>query len=311
MYYLGPAIVLRNIMSKKTFLFFNGDGTDPTCTADLKHLLELTGSDSTVRLLDIANTNLDGLSKKDNPIIVIPPGSSSLIASSLSTTDHLKLRLSQNWGYLGICAGAYIAARDSHWFNCNYNKMISNYGKANYMCSLSDIGFKNSGYNVIQNSDSYGPFFPNDSFKSDKSKSKSNEVPYLTTINVSGTDFYQLYINGCGFALDTGDHNHDLVGYYADKASYSFFNDDNTLYKTIEPMASLVAKTSSKDRGAYLVSGTHLEAAVPGSKLLDYAAPKNASAKRDVLDPESFKILQDNAPGNLKQSLDLINITFG
>jgi glutamine amidotransferase-like uncharacterized protein len=260
--------------STKVFLY-NHSSTDELCRNDLKEFL-IQGN--IFSRLDICESdfsfNPDGLIKGGNPTLVIPGGSAIAMKTGLNETlGQFDPSLLDHCNILGVCAGGFTATSSA--LLCLTNTPTSLLKHPEYVYTMGK-GYTLTNFHVTKDFEAVGPIIPNASFRQRRFSELKDKalLPYKVEINLSGRtkQLSQLYLSGPGFFQTHAHPSCEVAATYADQESYTIDFPGAAPRVYTQLPAIIKRKTSAEHAGIYL-SGIHIEATLPGSKLLGFFTP--------------------------------------
>ena len=310
----------------KIFIY-NGANTGENSRQDARQLFEcedIFNKRPDVVLSDF-NENFSGLNPiQDNPTLVIPGGAAIFMGiDMLESGQKAKIQdlISQGFHFVGICAGAYLATTNSDIFNTRhvYHSIENTFSDPEFQMSSRIEQFS---FNICSSHSALGPFYPNKDYDDYPNKTElklKNLLPFNVTLSLNETSqkISQLFVGGCGFESqaipDRIDKKlpYEIVATYADRENYSFSYSDLEQKKTIHNFAAMIRKKAGsqpKDGGVFL-SGTHIEACVKDSKLLNYFHLVNERGKMKLTENQYNSLLE--AQNSAKEhAVHLLKSTF-
>jgi glutamine amidotransferase-like uncharacterized protein len=297
--------------SAKVFIY-NGPGSAPQSISDLQELFSSENifpckPDVSITPFDFNPTGLNF------PTFVVPGGSTSTMGRSLKPSmDKIKLELKEQFNYLGICAGAFIATIDADlFFTMHEYDNNSNYGRLSPPIFFTTTRKEKANLDFISDFKACGAFYPNDTYLYQKDGSK-DYMPYSVNISFSQTQSQQilpqLYVAGPGFfSLPNVNRRSEVIATYHDKSRYifSYSKHEN---KCITNFPSIIRKKPQDQEGGVLLSGPHLEACVTNSKMLSFF--KSSSPENPALKEEEYENLLENQAQTKTLVENLLRETF-
>ena len=242
-------------------IYSQPNSTGPSSVSDLKKLFELACPESRdIREFGL-DASLEGLDKTYT--LVVPGGSTTAIQrdfSKKSTIGETIVNLVNNYGvnYIGICAGAYVASNSAHAVFTPSQKLLD-------------------GLNLI-NVAAIGGISPGTSIECNITPAPEVVTTYKYDSEIS----YGMFISGCTFFQENIVPDYTVLEYIdtkqgatPSKSKPGFFERDNfssakKIPVTVYQQGKIDLKTRCKS-GNVLLTGIHPEAAVPESKLLEFA----------------------------------------
>lgn len=292
------------MLKTPTYLIYNGEGSSVNSVTDLEALCRISITGANVYKSDFA-CNFNGLDARQNPVVVLPGGAATTVGNKVkSTTNLTKWVEDMGWGYFGVCAGAYAAVFQAELYSCSHRII-------NGSLELPEYGYNTQDYQAdlaLCRRNAIGPFYPNDSYLNNRNRALY--MPYCINVIINGISYPQLYVGGCGFkvAWSASEPTKD-VGVYGDRNQYTFFKRGHRV--THNSLAAIVQRKRHGTRGPLLLSGVHLEAGVPNSRLLAAFRSNNPSEYCVALSSKDYAELQQARPKNLEMAKDLLRNTFG
>ncbi|GEM_PF-4290171 len=286
--------------------------------SDLKELFTSYGIFESVNVMESDfNFNVDGLNGRDITFI-IPGGQAMGMGMELKPRmEKMKSHFGNQFNYVGICAGAYIAPSEADIFNTNYKidqntKLLA---APEYVGHSSDF---EADLNIVSEYKAFGPFYPSEQ-DVDYSPMKGKLIPYCVNLALTNShcNISQLYVSGCGFesvASSSADKKTtEAIATYTSENPYKFFYPDDRSEKKIQRLSAMISRPANAEThsGGVFLAGTHIEACVKNSRMLSSFSPtKKADAKQMLLSKESHKLLEDSQEEAAKVVVTLLKDTF-
>jgi glutamine amidotransferase-like uncharacterized protein len=186
-----------------------------------------------------------------------------------------------NFNYVGVCAGGFLGANQADLFITSHFLNKADKLEAPIFHDTYSNNEDPPTFNLVPDYKAVGSFYPNDNYQ--LCPTYSTYIPYRVNLSLTenGRDFSQLYVGGPLFSPIKNTGQSSIVATYIERKSYVFpyvsyvFPPGEkykmiTTYKTITNPAAIIAKPSSENTGAVLLSGTHIETCVRNSQLLTF-----------------------------------------
>ncbi|WED41966.1 BPL-N domain-containing protein [Legionella cardiaca] len=268
-------------MTRKVFIY-NDIGTGPNSTSDIKELF--TSKDIFSSTPDVLEKNfdfnMDGLS---NPVFVVPGGSTTLIGHRLKPQmDKIKIQFKDRYGYVGVCAGAYLGVSDAELFHLHYEPMKEN-PKASFLCSTNTIKI---ALDMINDYGAFGAFYPNEKHRFETTKEL---IPYRVSISSTKTnrEFSQLYVAGPAFYPIDDKPRAQVMAYYKNSNQYTLFSNSHSNFNSLP---AIICRAPTEKSGGKFLAATHIETCIKNSKLLRFF--KQEGLKHNSLQEGEIEILE-------------------
>jgi glutamine amidotransferase-like uncharacterized protein len=298
-------------MPKKVFIYQDSN-TAYLSIPDLKELLSTTEIFSSAPDISIGsfNFNMDGLI---NPLFVIPGGSAICMgAEVLKQMNAIRSAMGEKYDFLGICAGGFLATESADLFQTPFKRssdveMLIPQWLGSFAEHNLDINSYAYSLKLFPDYKSVGPFYPNDSqMHFDTAKTY---VPHRVSLLVPGSQrrLEQLYMLGPAFVPTgcAGEKSEVVATYPDENYMFRYGRGDHRFFR--KP-AAILAKPATDKHGARLISSTHIETCVKGSKLL--AACNEDSAINIALPEDDYRKLITQQEETQTEVVSLLKRTF-
>jgi glutamine amidotransferase-like uncharacterized protein len=301
---------------RKIFIYQNDRTTSPQSIADIIKLFSMGNVFPVCSDIRLGNFqfNVTGLI---NPLFVIPGGGTIQMGCDIKTAlCRIDWELKKQYDFLGICAGGFLATKTANILLASHERNADgSFQDPRYAYTLeSPHLLADPKYSLPYNLDlitdhkAVGPFYPNNQHLSSQTE---QFTPYLTKLRLSDSRiFSQLYVAGPAFIppeFPEEKPSSQVVATYADNSYYKFFQQNGVQRFHFSP-AAIISKKATATQGACLITGTHIEACVPDSKMLE------AFRKRDYLiaplDEKSFSQLETEREDTQKIVEEMLRVTF-